>query len=100
MDTSTGREGSPMILSTQSVYREALALAQSAFEAGGAMAREEFSAIALRSSEVAVVNKALNAGSKPENLVLSSPVLMLLNVRAPAMPAPVLPAKRWWELWK
>ena len=89
-----------MTLSTQPFFRDAMALAQSAFEPGGTMSREEFSAIALRSSEVAVVNKALSAGSKPENLVLSPPVLMLLNSCAPAPAGPVLPQKRWWPFWK
>jgi hypothetical protein len=43
----------------------------------GTLTRDQFSALALRSAEMRALNKALNAGSKPEDLLVSPPVVTL-----------------------
>jgi hypothetical protein len=59
-------------LADEPIFAEAAAHARK-----GALTRDQFGALALRSAEINALNKALNAGSKPEDLAFSPPVVTL-----------------------
>ena len=61
-------------------------------------AGEAFNAVAFRSSELHAVNEALNAGSKPENLVTSPPHLVWNSEETDSMD--LLQPKKKWQFWK
>lgn len=109
------RSGHPVVLSRDPLWREALRLAEQAFR-GESLEREQFIELALRSSTVQVLNDALKAGSKPEDLIFASPAILLsaeaaseLRSRAPGVrpwaPTPTSPstpapaARPWWKFW-
>lgn len=86
-------------LADETVYRESFEAASSIM--AQKLAGDAFMAVALRSSELAAVNDALNNGSKPEDLVMSPPV-MLWDEGAGAHPeAPKSQqAKNRWRFWE
>jgi hypothetical protein len=69
-------DGRDVALADDPVYRAALAHAHAVDASGPA---ELYRTLALRSAEVAAVNQALNAGSRPQDLVLSPPNLRFAN---------------------
>jgi hypothetical protein len=71
-------------LSDEPIFVHALAIADTAD-------RETMLAVAGRSAELNAINKALHAGSKLENLVLSPPIFL----RASRLQS----AKPWWKFW-
>ena len=77
-------------LKTIPVYQAALAAAQQSQSAA------EFSPVALRSSEVAAVNNALNNGSQPQKLILGPPVLTGVEATEEEIAAAKKPKKSWW----
>ncbi|MFY0570550.1 DUF6348 family protein [Archangium lansingense] len=105
----------PMFLPEDPLWREAIRLAKTALE-GRSLTRDQFGAIALRSSTIHALNNALNAGSKPEDLVFAPSIIPLsteaatelhsqapaIRRPAPAPPPPVTPTpaqKPWWKFW-
>lgn len=80
------REEKP--LADEPFYREAV---KSAPKLGSELGGDVFTSVALLSSELQAVNEALNAGSSPEDLV-ASPPLIEWN-RPPSLPPP------WWKFW-
>jgi hypothetical protein len=73
------------------VYQAALAAAQRTQSAA------EFSPVALRSSEVAAVNNALNHGSQPHDLILGPPALTRVEATEEEIAAAAKKPKRsWW----
>lgn len=64
-------------------------------------AGEAFQAVVFRSSEVHAVNNALNGGSKPENLLMSPPVLMWKSEdENPKSDSESQVTKKRWQFWK
>jgi hypothetical protein len=93
------------------MFREAMRLANDASRYGTA-APEAFSALAMRSVEVIMLNKMLHAGSKAQNLVMTPPAIIVVNEwEADAGPSATLsaatttattfasPKKPWWKFW-
>lgn len=105
----------PVFLPEEPLWLESIRLAEKA-RAGESLTREQFNAIALRSGTIDVLDNALRAGSRPENLVFT-PALITLSAEAaaelhnqvPAIrpPAPAsqppgtpAPSRRpWWKFW-
>jgi hypothetical protein len=84
-------------LMDEPVFREGLAVAG---ELSG-MGDEAFMALVSRSSEYRAINKALNAGSQPEDLVCSPPVMIAHeDDRRHFGDDPGEPGKSWWKFWK
>lgn len=81
-------------LSSEPVFAEATRLAEDAFTQG-TLSKELFTAVAMRSAEVAAVNAALNAGHPAQSLVTAPPVLAIAEDAKIAEAA----AKPWWRFW-
>lgn len=91
------------------LFRQAYDFAKHAYT-HGAITQDEFRVLAFRSAEVHAVNNALNAGSRPENLVLIPPVLPLSyelgDTKSVALPNPEAPKvaaikpKKGWRFWR
>ncbi|WNG37225.1 hypothetical protein F0U61_28785 [Archangium violaceum] len=113
--TAGTRNERPVFLPEDPLWCESIRLAEEAI-ADGSLTRDQFNAIALRSSTLHALNNALNAGSKPEDLVFAPSVITLsaeaaaeLHNQAPAIrpsasaaPPPNTPAppqKPWWKFW-
>lgn len=94
-------EDTPFRLEDDPIYVQARQLAETAY-ARGAMEREEFAAVALRSAEVDAVNQALQAGSRPEDLQGSPPVLFWSGSSEDASVgrASVDKPRPWWRRWR
>ena len=60
-------------LSSQPIYRAALEIARGEEKSG--VARNDFLAVAGRTAEFNAISQALDGGSKPEDLVLTPPVI-------------------------
>lgn len=67
-----GRELPKVRLVDEPFFRESLGVAQELLLED----KDSFTTIAMHSSEVQAVNKAMYAGRKPENLTLSAPILV------------------------
>ena len=80
------REEKP--LAEEPFYREAM---KAATILGSELGGDVFTSVAVQSSELQAVNEALNAGSQPEDLV-ASPPLIEWN-RPPSLSPP------WWKFW-
>jgi hypothetical protein len=91
VETKRGRR--ELNLADEAVFVEATRLATEAFSTG-AMSKDLFSAVALRSSEVTAVNHALDGGARAEELVTTPPVITLAEGMAP-----VAKEKPWWKIW-
>jgi len=89
-----------IVLLDEPIFAAALAYARDA-RAKGLMTRDEYLAVAGRSAELDGVNQALNAGSKPEDLVLGPPLLFLSPETRTQLTAKARrPRRRWWQFWK
>ena len=89
-----------IVLLDEPIYAAALAYGKDA-RAKGLMTREQFLAVAGRSAEMTMLNQALFAGSKPENLVLGPPMLFLSpEARTQFAAKARRPRRRWWQFWK
>lgn len=73
IDSKTNRKISRMLMD-EPAYSESLAFAASLV--AEQKAGEEFISVVTRSSEFVAINKALNDGSRPEDLVSSPPILL------------------------
>jgi hypothetical protein len=75
------------------IYRQALRIAPQVLATEG---QEAFLSIAGRSAEFQAVNEALHAGSNPEDLQASAPVMQWSDERHAAPPPDTKP---WWKVW-
>jgi hypothetical protein len=98
--TAQGRVIGEKLLGDEPVYREGLAIAG---EISG-MGEDVFIAVAGRSPEYQAINRAMNSGSRPEDLQCAPPV-MLANpedqrtfddTSGGTQPR----VKAWWQFWK
>ncbi|OJT27276.1 hypothetical protein BO221_04640 [Archangium sp. Cb G35] len=113
--TDGSRHERPVFLPEDPLWREALRLAEKAL-VDRSLTGEQFNEIALRSATAHVLNNALKAGSKPEDLVFTPALITLsdeaaaelhnqvpaIRSPAPAPPPPGPPApprKPWWKFW-
>jgi hypothetical protein len=83
-------------LADEKFYTESLSFARQIV--GQQTYSKAFQAVALRSAEVNAVNNALNNGSKPENLVLSSPVFLWEEENQNDV-SESKQSKSWWRFW-
>jgi hypothetical protein len=94
------RERARKKLIEQPVYREALGLVLDVKRQG----TDVFMAIASRSPELPTINRALQGGSRPEQVKLPPPTLLWSDDREqpskPAQPKRAKRAKAWWQFWK
>jgi len=81
-------------LDEEAVFVEARRLAEAAVTEG-TLGQEAFSAVALRSAEVDVVNQGLNAGAQPEDMKFTAAIAFVDEEEE------VAPGRRrpWWKLW-
>ena len=84
-------------LDDEPVYREGLAMADEI----GRMGDDALTAVVNFSSEYQAINKALNSGSRPENMSCSPPVMLANNDDARAFgDTPGGDTRKpWWKLW-
>ena len=73
LDSKTRKKVSKR-LADEPVFTESFAFASSLI--AEKQASDEFTAVVFRSSEFDAINKAMNAGSRPEELVSSPPILL------------------------
>ncbi len=83
-------------LADEPVYTESFSFASSLIS--GKKAGDEFTSIVFRSSEFIAMNKAMNDGSRPEELVSSPPVLLWDEKSVEQ--AKQEPSKSKWKFWK
>jgi hypothetical protein len=97
--TARGRVIGRKLLADEPVYREGLAIANE-LSGGG----EEFVAVAGWSTEYQAINKAMNSGSRPEDLRCAPPVVFAEHDddrRFRDTSDGVEPkTKSWWQFWK
>jgi hypothetical protein len=97
--TARGRVIGQKLLMDEPVFREGLEIANELSEGG-----EEFIAVAGWSAEYQAINKALNSGSRPEDLRCAPPVVFadhdddrsFRDTSESIQPK----TKRWWQFWK
>jgi hypothetical protein len=82
-------------LTDEPVFTESFSYASSLI--AGKQEGNEFTAVVFRSSEFVAMNKAMNDGSRPEDLV-SSPPVMLWDGESDEQGKPA-PAKPKWKFW-
>jgi hypothetical protein len=97
--TYIGESGRECRLNSLPFWGEIVAFARS--EIANGATSDDLLAVAGRSSEIDAINKALHAGSKIENLVISPPVFLWPELSLTVNPSsPAKNSPRWWELWK
>jgi hypothetical protein len=92
----------PIDLQTSPIFQESRSTALNALE-NGVMTRDEFFAIAGRDASLKAVNTALTAGSKPEDLKLTGPVIAWREAVALCVPSKIEPApmdNAWERFWR
>ena len=94
-DPQTNRRVSKKLMD-EAVYREAFSYAFSLL--AEKQTGDEFTAVVFRSSEFVAMNKAMNDGSRPEDLVSSPPVL-LWDEKTDEQGKPAH-SKPKWKFWK
>jgi hypothetical protein len=83
-------------LADEPVFTESFSYASSLI--AGKQAGDEFTAVVFRSSEFVAMNKAMNDGSRPEDLVSSPPVLLWDGeTDEQAKPASSKPKWKFWQ---
>jgi hypothetical protein len=98
--TAQGQVIGQKLLADEPVYREGLAIADEVI----GMGEDAFMAVAGRSEEYRAVNRALNAGSRAEELECRPPILLANyddrrafdDTSGGRQPR----AKAWWQFWK
>lgn len=95
--TAQGRVIGQKRLDEEPVYREGLAVADEI----GRMGEDALTAVVNFSSEYQAISKALNNGSRPEDLSCSPPVMLANNddTRAFDDTSGGAARKPWWKLW-
>lgn len=98
--TAQGQEIGRKPLMEEPVYREGLAMADEIVRMG----QDTFMAVAGWSSEYQAVNKAMNAGSRPEDMSFNPPLMRANSEDARRFDdtsGGVQPRKpAWWKFWK